>query len=142
MIAGRGKDGRHEGRDTNRRDKRGKEDCEGNGGGRERERGGGEKDRERKREVVYPGQNNYLPFLHAGGTFSPLKTWEGEPPLEVCELPPTERTRTYTHMRCFRMRVYLLYTSGHSSSSRRALPRPHETEVGFSLYGYSTTETR
>lgn len=98
MIAGRGKDGRHEGRDTNRRDKRGKEDCEGNGGGRERERGGGEKDRERKREVVYPGQNNYLPFLHAGGTFSPLKTWEGEPPLEVCELPPTEHTRTYTHM--------------------------------------------
>lgn len=33
-------------------------------------------------------QNNYLPFLPAGGTFSPLETWEGKPPLEVCQLPP------------------------------------------------------
>lgn len=58
---------------------------------------------EKKREAVYPRQNNYLPFLHAGGTFSPLKTWEGEPPLEVCELPSTGRmyihacTNTRTH---------------------------------------------
>jgi len=56
-----------------------------------------ERKRERERGAVYPGQNNYLPFLHAGGTFSPLKTWEGEPPLEVCELPPTEHARTHVN---------------------------------------------
>jgi len=57
-----------------------------------------ERERERQRGAVYPGQNNYLPFLHAGGTFSPLKTWEGEPPLEVCELPPRRaRTHARTH---------------------------------------------
>lgn len=95
--------------------------------------------------MAYPRQNNYLPFLYAGGTFSPLKTWEGEPPLEVCELPPVERMHIYIYAyTCVyarisaRMRVYMLYTLGHSSSSRRALPRPHETEVGFSLYRYST----
>lgn len=99
-----------------------------------------EKERERERRgVAYPRQNNYLPFLYAGGTFSPLKTWEGEPPLEVCEQPPVERERmhiyTYAHPReC----VCTLYTLGHSSSSRRTLPRPHETEAGFSLYRYST----
>lgn len=58
------------------------------GGKREREEKGGRNGSRRERGVAYPRQNNYLPFLYAGGTFSPLKTWEGEPPLEVCELPP------------------------------------------------------
>lgn len=84
---------RDKGHDTNR--------------GEERKRGEGmreeERERERERGMAYPRQNNYLPFLYAGGTFSPLKTWEGEPPLEVCELPPVERmhiyvcTRVHTH---------------------------------------------
>lgn len=52
------------------------------------------------------------------------------------------RLRTYLRVIRRYVRVCFLYTLGHSSSSRRALPRPHETEVGFSLYGYSTTKIR
>lgn len=70
---------------------------------RERKREGDKGEREREK-VAYPGQNNYLPFLHAEGTFSPLKTWEGEPPLEVCELPPTGHV--YVH-------GYTCYTRAH-----------------------------
>lgn len=116
--------------------------------GKEGRMGGGRKERERKRGLAYPGQNNYLPFLHAGGTFSPFKTWEGEPPLEVCELLSTKRMHIYAYM-CAHVRasfvsmlMCVFYTLGHASSSRRALLRPHETKVGFSLYGYSTTKIR
>lgn len=114
------------------------------GGKRERDRDGEEgmgRGKKRGRGLAYPGQNNYLPFLHAGGTFSPFKTWEGEPPLEVCELLPTKRMHIHANTRSHAL-VCFLYTLGHSSFSRRALPRPHETEVGFSLYGYSTTKIR
>lgn len=97
---------RDKGHDTNRREKR-------KGG----EGMGVEGERERKRGVAYPRQNNYLPFLYAGGTFSPLKTWEGEPPLEVCELPPVERVHIYicVYMRirtyiCANACVYAIYT--------------------------------
>lgn len=53
---------------------------------------GARRNEERGREQLE--QNNYLPFLLARGAFSPLKTWEGKPPLEVYELPPTECTHT------------------------------------------------
>lgn len=86
---------RDKGHDTNRREKR-------KGG----EGMGVEGESERERGVAYPRQNNYLPFLYAGGTFSPLKTWEGEPPLEVCELPPVERVHIYMRIHAY-THVYL-----------------------------------
>lgn len=70
----------------------------------------------------YPGQNNYLPFLHAGGTFSPLKTWEGEPPLEVCELPPTGRVRTRT--RAYIHASHGLYAYVVAFYIHRGIPHP------------------
>lgn len=95
---------RDKGHDTNRRERRKR--GEGMGEGRERERG-----------VAYPRQNNYLPFLYARGTFSPLKTWEGEPPFEVCELPPVERMHIYMSIHVYMhalsvrcARVYAIYT--------------------------------
>lgn len=132
MIARGRKTERDEKHDTNRREKR----------EIERVKKGWEEGRKEGEDWHTQGKTITYPSCTPGAHFHPSKRGKESHRLRYANYS-LQSACIYI---CVYVRTHIcvcfLYTLGHSSSSRRALPRPHETEVGFSLYGYSTTKIR
>lgn len=110
----------------------------------EREGGRGTKERGKERKWRTQGKTITYPSCTPRAHFHPSKRGKESHRLRYANYP-LRGTCTYTDIHAtrahifyvwfMRTRVCLLYTPEYSSSSRRTLPRPRETEVGFSLYG-------